>query len=83
MFPIQGQLNIIKKKFCNFVLYAENEDIWINIMLPKLKLFYVDCLLPEIVDPVHTNGRLIREPAYRLEANKKVRSKNSASSELP
>jgi hypothetical protein len=36
-------------------LYVQhiNRDkyIWTNKMLPKLTSFYMDCMLPEIVDP--------------------------------
>lgn len=62
-FQVQGQIHISDRKYCIFVLwtplgvYTENipkdEELWIKYMLPKLKNFYFDCLLPEIVDPRH------------------------------
>lgn len=53
-YQIQGQLAITEKKFCNLVVYTENDffveriqfnqDLWKNVMLPKLEWFYMECL---------------------------------------
>jgi hypothetical protein len=44
-----------------------NQQFWEQEMLPKLKLFFYDCLLPEIVDPRHPAGK-IRNPQYIIDA---------------
>ncbi|CAI6377633.1 unnamed protein product [Macrosiphum euphorbiae] len=60
---IQGQLHISQKEQCFFIIYTTNwmsvqiikydEDFWSTQMVDKLKTFYLNCLLPEIVDPVY------------------------------
>jgi hypothetical protein len=60
-YQVQGQLNISNRKSCYFVVYVEekqnlfvekinkDEHLWINTMLPKLKEFYLENVLPEII----------------------------------
>jgi len=46
-------------------------------MFPKLKMFFFNCLLPELVDPRHSRSMPIRNPTYILEAKmKKEKNKN-------
>ncbi|CAH2098119.1 unnamed protein product [Euphydryas editha] len=57
---VQGQLNITGCKDCLFGVWtgANNriktetiicdQNLWNNIMVPKLKCFYIECMLPEI-----------------------------------
>lgn len=33
-------------------------------LLPKLKELYIDCLLPELVDPRHLKGKPLGDPYY-------------------
>jgi hypothetical protein len=40
-------------------------------MLPKLKQFYMECLLPEIVDGRIPRGMKVREPVFITEAMQK------------
>ncbi|XP_029343469.1 uncharacterized protein LOC100570366 isoform X1 [Acyrthosiphon pisum] len=62
-YQIQGQLHISQKEQCFFIIYTTNwmsvqiikydDDFWSTQMVDKLKTFYLNCLLPEIVDPVY------------------------------
>ncbi|XP_025196005.1 uncharacterized protein LOC112595692 [Melanaphis sacchari] len=79
-----GQMRITNRRLCYFVVYTPNwtsiqeiqydEVFWNTKMAEKLKRFYMECLLPEIVDPLY--GRRfeitdIREPEYIKEAQRK------------
>ena len=39
-------------------------------MLPKLKEFYLECVLPEIVDPRETRNMRVRDPPHIQEAQR-------------
>lgn len=77
-FQIQGQLNITNRKFCDFVAYGENDIfiqrilvdkvMWTDFMLPKLQRFYMQCILPEIIDSRIRRKLKCRDPKYILEA---------------
>ncbi|CAG9765790.1 unnamed protein product [Ceutorhynchus assimilis] len=58
-YQVQGQLAIANAKICYFIVWTplgiaveeiEQDDFWTNVMLPKLKSFYLDQMLPEIVE---------------------------------
>ncbi|XP_060846473.1 uncharacterized protein LOC132926153, partial [Rhopalosiphum padi] len=80
-YQVMGQLRITGRKCCYFVIhtmqwtniqniYYDNE-FWNTKMVDKLKMFYVECLLPEIVDPLYGKRMQIediREPARITEA---------------
>jgi len=71
-YQIQGQLNISKRDYCMFGMWTtkdfkavridRDENFWTNEMIPKLEIFYLRCLLPEIIDPRHTRSMPIRNP---------------------
>ncbi|XP_077512016.1 uncharacterized protein LOC144122934 [Amblyomma americanum] len=77
-YQVQGQLNIARRRKCLFVLWTKkgistevisrNQSFWEDEMLPRLKKFYMHCLLPELVDPRRSRGLPIRQPDYILEA---------------
>lgn len=46
-------------------------------MFPKLKQFYFNCLLPELVDPRYPRSMEIRNPNYILEAKKEKKEKKN------
>ncbi|KAF4528913.1 hypothetical protein B566_EDAN017330 [Ephemera danica] len=70
---IQGQLNITGREKCIFAYYTPVEpyfkieiihrdrDFW-EILLPQLVKFYMECLLPEIIDPRKKRSMPLREP---------------------
>jgi hypothetical protein len=68
---VQGQLNVCKRPWCDFVLRTDvdifvqriyrDEHLWANVMYPKLSAFYQKALLPELAVP-HLNDGGIREP---------------------
>ena len=67
---VQGQIAIGCRPWCNFVIYTNkiisverisfNESFWNDKLLPKLILFYDNCV-PEIVSPVHNLGLPVRD----------------------
>ena len=68
---IQGQMAISGRSWCDFVIYTSkglgverinfDSHFWENDLLPKLISFYDNCILPEIVSPVHALGLPIRD----------------------
>nr|XP_042913257.1 uncharacterized protein LOC122273253 [Parasteatoda tepidariorum] len=84
-YQVQGQLHITRKSFCLFVLWTpkgikienikRDDEFWENKMEQKLKNFYFDCLLPEIIDPRFTRSLPIRNPQYIVIAA--INEKNS------
>ncbi|KAE9543065.1 hypothetical protein AGLY_002976 [Aphis glycines] len=80
-FQVMGQLRITQRDMCYFVMYTKN---WMNVeeihfdssfwkmkMVKKLQSFYLDCLLPEIIDSLYGKRLLIsdiREPLHILSA---------------
>ena len=68
---IQGQMAIGERPWCDFVIYTTkgisieriqyNKDFWKSKLLPKLTAFYVNCVGPEIVSPLHPLGLPIRD----------------------
>ena len=80
---VQGQLHITGKKVCLFAVwsgennllkteYIQRDDLfWTNVMEKKLVRFYMDCVVPEIIDPRVRRNMDVREPEYILEAAKK------------
>jgi YqaJ-like viral recombinase domain len=74
MYQIQGQLHITRRKYCYFVVWTpkgmfmqiiERDDVfWSSKMIDKLSRFYLNCLLPEIVDSRRDRKRPTRDPDY-------------------
>lgn len=68
---IQGQMGIGERPWCDFVVYtskgisvqriAFNEQFWRNKLLPKLTSFYDNCVVPELVSPLHPLGLPMRD----------------------
>lgn len=72
-YQVQGQLNICEKSHGYFATWTTKDMVIITIqrdvqffenMVGKLKLFYHECLLPEIIDPRHKRNRDILDPDY-------------------
>ena len=73
-YQVQGQLNIYKKEWCDFVIrrtspydmYIErikrDVTLWTNKMVPKLKAFYFSHILPELAVPRYRTVTGIRKP---------------------
>lgn len=69
-YQVQGQLNITKKRYCIFVVWTpkgilfekieKDTGFWESI-LNKLRKFYMECILPEIIDPRLPRKLPIRE----------------------
>ncbi|KAG8233224.1 hypothetical protein J437_LFUL012429 [Ladona fulva] len=72
MYQIQGQLHITRRKFCIFALWSpkgmltqtieKDGSFWSNSMESKLEKFYMECLLPEIIERRYPRGLTIKEP---------------------
>ena len=68
---IQGQMAIGERPWCDFVINTFKDttiqrvsfdlQYWLEKLLPKLQSFYDNCLLPEIVSPVHSIGLTVRD----------------------
>ena len=76
-YQVQGQLHISGRKYCIFILYTqkgikyvreEYDELFWKKMEPKLTTFYMNCLLPEIIDSRIRRNMPIREPEYILQA---------------
>ncbi|KAL4101121.1 hypothetical protein QTP88_021141 [Uroleucon formosanum] len=62
-YQVMGQLHISRRKLCYFVVYTSNwinvekiyyePEFWTTNMAEKLKIFYMDCILPEIIQPLY------------------------------
>ncbi|KAF0749062.1 YqaJ domain-containing protein [Aphis craccivora] len=60
---LNGQLHITRRKLCYFVIYTSNwitvekihyePEFWASHMAEKLKMFYMDCMLSEIIRPLY------------------------------
>lgn len=82
---IQGQLHCTQRSFCMIAFWTKRglrnakilkDDIcWKEKLLPKLKKFYYDCLLPELIDPRHPRNMPIRNPSYIVDAQKEFKNK--------
>jgi YqaJ-like viral recombinase domain len=80
-YQIQGQLNITNRSLCDLVLFTDHDrevitverdrKFWVEIMVPKLSQFYLDCLLPELVDSRDLRGMRVRDPPSVIEAQEK------------
>ncbi|KYN06254.1 hypothetical protein ALC62_02801 [Cyphomyrmex costatus] len=80
-YQIQGQLNITQREYCIFAVWTpksvktirvqRDEYFWKNRMLSFLTRFYMECMLPEIVDSRYNRNMPIREPQYIMEAKEK------------
>ncbi|CAI6350462.1 unnamed protein product [Macrosiphum euphorbiae] len=74
-FQIMGQLHISQREICYFIVYTSNwihvekiqydNHFWETKMAKPLQTFYLECLLPELIDPQFPKRLLksdIREP---------------------
>ena len=67
---VQGQLAITQLPWCDFFVWTphgtyvqrveRDDNLWQHKILPKLKMFYHEYLLPELVDSVFYSGQPIR-----------------------
>lgn len=81
-YQVQGQLHVTKRKYCIFALCTpidvkhvkviKDDEFWSSKMEPFLTRFYLQCLLPEIVDSRRKGSMPIREPDYIMRAKTKL-----------
>lgn len=77
-FQVQGQLHVTKRDFCLFCIWTplgikiqrimRDNNFWKKEMEPKLQKFYMECLLPELIDPRQRRSMPIREPTSFIAA---------------
>ncbi|KAK5645649.1 hypothetical protein RI129_004113 [Pyrocoelia pectoralis] len=77
-YQMQGQLHITQREYCLFAVWTphgvktetifKDDNFWENQMEQKLTSFYMDCLLPELVDPRKVRNMPIRDPETILRA---------------
>lgn len=87
-YQVQGQLNITGRSYCDFIVLTDkdffvekiekDEHLWTNVMVPKLKKFYLHCMLPEIVDSRIKRKLKVRDPQYILEAQEEQKKKKKS-----
>ena len=68
---VLSQMAIGNRPWCDFVVFTQrgisvqrikfNDGFWLNKRLPKLETFYDNCLLPELVSPIHALGLPVRD----------------------
>ncbi|XP_054285453.1 uncharacterized protein LOC129001999 [Macrosteles quadrilineatus] len=90
-YQVQGQLGVTGREFCVFALWTpkglktekikRDDEFW-NSMIIKLERFYMNCVVPEIVDPRHRRSMPIRNPMYIIEAQDKAKSKKNSQSQI-
>lgn len=83
-FQIQAQLHITNRNYCLFVMWTplgvysqtieRDVEFWNTKMKQKLKDFFYDCMMPELVDPRHTRSMEIRDPLSILNAQEKKKT---------
>lgn len=62
----------------------KDDEFWRKEMEPKLVEFYMDCLLPELVDPRYPRKKTIRDPDYvATPKQKEARRTAATTSEMP
>lgn len=91
-YQVQGQLHVTKRNYCLFAVWTplgikvqrieRDDNFWHKEMLEKLTKFYMDCLLPELVDPRHTRSMEIRDPPYITEAIRTLSIKKKKKKEI-
>ncbi|KFM81495.1 hypothetical protein X975_06488, partial [Stegodyphus mimosarum] len=76
-YQIQGQLAITERNWCDLYIWSKADAVTLRIpvdktfwisLIPKLEKFYVNCILPELVDPRAPRKMPLREPKYITEA---------------
>lgn len=81
-YQMQGQLHIVNRKYCEFLLWTPHSNVhltikrddnfWKTKMEPLLIEFYNNCLVPEIIDPQYPYGNAIKDPEYITEAQTRI-----------
>lgn len=85
-FQVQGQLNVCQKNYCQFAVWTpkgikiekieRDEELWKNMMVEKLKYFYLNCILPELADSRFLRSMPMRNPKEITDAQeKKIKQK--------
>lgn len=80
-YKIQGLLHLTQREYCVYVINTpydmkkirveKNNVFWEKKMEQQFVRFYLDCLLPAIIDSRYLRKMTIRNPSYTMEAKKK------------
>lgn len=86
-YQVQGQLHVTERKQCIFAIWNgkelhnvtvdKNDQCWVINMEPKLKEFYLDCILPELIDPRVVRDMDLREPDWVTSVRGKSNNNNA------
>lgn len=89
-YQVQGQLHVTNRKYCIFGLWTtvgikyvkvlKDDEFWTSKMEPFLTRFYLQCLLPEIIDSRRNRSMPIREPEYVVLAKAQLTLKKDTKS---
>ena len=69
------------KKGIKHTLVKYDETFWKEEMEVHLRTFYMDCLVPEIVDSCFNRHMAIQEPTYGIEVQRKYNEKKEKTKE--
>lgn len=86
-YQVQGQLHVTRRQYCYFAMWTKkgikvekiekDNNFWETQMQEKLLKFYMDCLLPELVDPRIRRSMPIKNPPYILKAIEEHKKRKS------
>ena len=85
-FQVQLQLQCCDMDRCDYVVFIPNDIAHVTVrrdrefmsnIIPKLRLFYMDCILPELVDSRAQRGLPLREPQRIIDARKEKEAKTA------
>lgn len=88
-YQVQGQLHVTRREKCLFAIWSgenfpvktemidRDDRFWAAKMEKKLEDFYLDCLLPELIDPRFLRKMPIRDPNYITDAIKMKNEKQA------
>lgn len=91
-YQVQGQMNITGREKCYFVVYVTDDDtfieeipidrkLWNDVLLPKLTIFYNDCILEEIARRRYLRNMKCYDPPWiELAISEKSEKKSQKSS---
>lgn len=80
-FQVQVQMQCCDVERCDYVVYLPNDIEIVQVkrdrefmatIMPKLKSFYMDCVLPELADSRIERGMPLREPMRIMEAKRRA-----------
>ena len=84
-FQVQGQLHTTRRLYCIFVMWTPNQSFKVTVVLrddkfwndhmePKITRFFMECMLPELVDSRYNRNLQIREAEFIINSRQSAES---------